>query len=82
MERYRLDLHLDDEAARRTAREDIRRGLAGRPRSLPPKYFYDATGSALFERISTLPEYYLTRVEQGLISSLAEGVYRQHIWDS
>ena len=74
MERYRLDLHLDDEAARRIAREDIRRGLTERPRSLPPKYFYDSTGSALFERISTLPEYYLTRVEQRLISSLAEGL--------
>jgi L-histidine N-alpha-methyltransferase len=39
---------------------DVRDGLRGRPKRLPPKYFYDAVGSALFERITQLPEYYLT----------------------
>lgn len=48
--------------------EDVRRGLTGFPKSLPPKYFYDARGVALFEEITRLPEYYLTRAEQGLIS--------------
>jgi L-histidine N-alpha-methyltransferase len=51
--------------------EDVRRGLTARPRSLPPKYFYDATGSRLFEAITRLPEYYLTRVETALIDGLA-----------
>jgi dimethylhistidine N-methyltransferase len=43
--------------------EDARRGLTSDPKSLPPKYFYDALGSQLFEAICLLPEYYLTRAE-------------------
>lgn len=42
---------------------DVRAGLGATPRSLPCKYFYDATGSELFERICSLEEYYLTRTE-------------------
>ena len=45
--------------------------MTGHPKSLPPKFFYDARGSALFDRITRLPEYYLSRVEQGLIESAA-----------
>jgi L-histidine Nalpha-methyltransferase len=44
-------------------RDDVLAGLAARPRRLPSKYFYDAAGSALFERICEQPEYYLTKVE-------------------
>jgi L-histidine N-alpha-methyltransferase len=51
--------------------EDVLRGLGERPRSLPPKYFYDAAGSRLFDEITRLPEYYLTRVEDGLLDTLA-----------
>ncbi|HJY18760.1 MAG TPA: L-histidine N(alpha)-methyltransferase, partial [Xanthobacteraceae bacterium] len=40
---------------------DILAGLSAKPKRLPPKYFYDAAGSALFERITQLPEYYPTR---------------------
>ncbi len=57
---YRLhDLHppQDDFAG------DVRAGLARSPKRLPSKYFYDARGSALFERICAQPEYYLTRTE-------------------
>lgn len=43
--------------------DDVVRGLSSVPRSLPPKYFYDAAGAALFEQITTLPEYYPTRTE-------------------
>jgi dimethylhistidine N-methyltransferase len=43
--------------------EDVRAGLSARPKSLKPKYFYDALGSQLFEAICLLPEYYLTRAE-------------------
>lgn len=46
-----------------TFRAEVLRGLGRRPRSLPCKYFYDAAGAALFERITQLPEYYLTRTE-------------------
>ena len=47
------------------------KGLTSRPKSLPPRYFYDAAGSALFERITQLPEYYLTRAERQLITMVA-----------
>ena len=47
--------------------EDAREGLAGRPRSLPPKYFYDERGAELFSRICETPEYYLTRTEDALL---------------
>jgi dimethylhistidine N-methyltransferase len=49
--------------------EDVRTGLGTRPMSLPPKYFYDDLGSALFEAITRLPEYYLTRVERDLLAT-------------
>lgn len=42
---------------------DLLACLESRPRSISPKYFYDDAGSALFERICTLPEYYVTRTE-------------------
>jgi L-histidine N-alpha-methyltransferase len=50
---------------------DVRAGLGGMPRTLPSKYFYDAEGSELFERITRLPEYYLTRAEQEILADQA-----------
>jgi dimethylhistidine N-methyltransferase len=47
-------------------KEDVIAGLSLPQKSLPPKYFYDAAGSRLFERICRLPEYYLTRAELAL----------------
>src|SRR5881392_703068 len=47
-------------------REDVIAGLSLPRKSLPPKYFYDAAGSRLFERICRLREYYLTRAELAL----------------
>jgi len=46
--------------------EDVIAGLSLPQKTVPPKYFYDAAGSKLFERISRLPEYYLTRAELAL----------------
>jgi dimethylhistidine N-methyltransferase len=46
---------------------DILEGLAKQPKQLPPKYFYDVTGSELFEQITVLPEYYPTRTELGIL---------------
>src|SRR3989454_10777605 len=57
--------------------DDVRRGLEARPRWLPPKYFYDHAGSVLFERITELPEYYLTRVEEVIIRDVAPEVMRR-----
>ena len=51
---------------------EVRAGLTARPRWLPSKYFYDDRGSRLFERITTLPEYYQTRTETALLASLAD----------
>ncbi|HEY5899446.1 MAG TPA: L-histidine N(alpha)-methyltransferase [Burkholderiales bacterium] len=47
-------------------RRDVLEGLARPQKALPPKYFYDAAGSRLFERICRLREYYPTRVELGI----------------
>jgi len=46
--------------------EDVIAGLSLPQKTVPPKYFYDAAGSKLFERICRLPEYYLTRAELAL----------------
>jgi L-histidine Nalpha-methyltransferase len=53
---------------------DVLQGLARRPRMLSPKYFYDETGSALFEEITRQPEYYLTRTEASLLSWWAPSI--------
>lgn len=49
-------------------------GLHHRPRSIPPKYFYDATGSHLFDLICTTPEYYLTRTETAILESFGKQI--------
>ena len=46
-------------------------GFATKPRSLPCRFFYDARGSALFEEITQLEEYYPTRVETALLEAMA-----------
>ena len=51
--------------------EEVLRGLHGSPKTLPPKLFYDEIGAELFERICTLPEYYLTRAELTLLRACA-----------
>src|SRR5579871_2749341 len=52
-------------------RADARAGLTATPKSLPPKWFYDAQGSALFEKITELPEYYPTRAERSILRAVA-----------
>ena len=56
---------------RRAMEEDIRRGLASKPISIPPVWFYDETGSRLFDEITRLPEYYLTRAERAILAARA-----------
>jgi L-histidine N-alpha-methyltransferase len=51
--------------------EDVALGLGRSPKELPAKYFYDARGSELFEEITRLPEYYLTRAEKSLLHTIA-----------
>jgi L-histidine N-alpha-methyltransferase len=50
---------------------DVRGGLTAKPKTLAPKYFYDALGSQLFEAICLLPEYYLTRSETEIFANHA-----------
>jgi L-histidine N-alpha-methyltransferase len=52
-------------------RADVRAGLTATPKSLPPKYFYDERGSELFDEITRLPEYYLTRAETSILAERA-----------
>lgn len=52
----------------------MRAGLASQPKVLSPWLFYDLTGSDLFEQITELPEYYLTRTERGLFTEYADEV--------
>jgi L-histidine Nalpha-methyltransferase len=53
---------------------DVLAGLTGKPKRLPSKYFYDLAGSALFERITQLPEYYPTRCELALLRENAPAI--------
>jgi L-histidine N-alpha-methyltransferase len=55
-------------------RADVRAGLTASPKSLPPKYFYDARGSELFDQITRLPEYYLTRAETAILERHAADI--------
>jgi L-histidine N-alpha-methyltransferase len=55
-------------------RADALAGLTATPKSLPPKWFYDAQGSALFEKITELPEYYPTRAERAILRAVAPEV--------
>lgn len=49
--------------------KDVLNGLSQQPKRLSSKYFYDAKGDQLFQRIMELPEYYLTRAEEEILSS-------------
>ncbi len=55
--------------------EDVSQGLLqGPPRTLPPKYFYDARGSVIFDQICDTPEYYPTRTEDALLARRARDI--------
>jgi dimethylhistidine N-methyltransferase len=70
-------LRLAEDAPRKAARpadsflQDVRNGLAKPAKAIPSKYFYDAEGSRLYEKICELPEYYLTRTETSLLPEIA-----------
>lgn len=54
--------------------EEVLAGLSAHPKRLPPKLFYDADGSRLFEQITELPEYYLTRTERSIFQRYASEI--------
>ena len=61
-------------AAERTLREDVLDGLTRPFKEIPPKHFYDARGSELFEQICELPEYYPTRTERAILEANAAAI--------
>ena len=69
-----LDIHLTDHDAGAALAADVRKGLTARPKNLPPKWFYDARGSELFEEITRLPEYYPTRTERALLEGAVDEI--------
>jgi dimethylhistidine N-methyltransferase len=56
---------------------DVRDGLTATPKRLPAKLFYDEIGSQIFEQITQLPEYYLTRTERSILESFAGEILQQ-----
>jgi L-histidine N-alpha-methyltransferase len=62
-----LSNHLDAESTYHALCRDVFGGLQQTPKSLPPKWFYDAVGSDLFDQITRLPEYYPTRAEAEIL---------------
>ncbi len=66
-----VDVHLEDADLAAALRHDARRGLGASPKWLAPKWFYDDRGSALFDAITRLPEYYPTRCETEILECRA-----------
>ncbi|MET7771565.1 L-histidine N(alpha)-methyltransferase [Nocardia sp. NPDC005366] len=71
-----LEIHLSDDDLTAALRSDARLGLTSDPKWLPPKWFYDARGSELFEQITELPEYYPTRTERALLERVVGEIAR------
>ncbi|MGW0765844.1 L-histidine N(alpha)-methyltransferase [Streptomyces sp. NPDC002676] len=69
MSPLRVTRTLPEDATDAALRADVRHGLTVRPKWLPPKWFYDARGSELFEQITELPEYYPTRAEREILAT-------------
>jgi gamma-glutamyl hercynylcysteine S-oxide synthase len=70
-------VRIDVRDVRDTLADDVREGLTAKLRQLPPKYFYDERGSELFDRITTLPEYYPTRCEREILNRRAPEIVRR-----
>ncbi|MEE1930344.1 L-histidine N(alpha)-methyltransferase [Streptomyces sp. TRM 70351] len=66
-DRFTLTRRLPADHLADALRADVLKGLTGRPKTLPPKWFYDGRGSELFEEITRLPEYYPTRAEHEIL---------------
>jgi L-histidine N-alpha-methyltransferase len=72
-----LDRHLAPDAMRSALEGDVRTGLTATPKALPPKWFYDARGSSLFDEITRLEEYYPTRREKEVLAREATSLAQE-----
>jgi len=68
---YLVTRTLPEDATEAALRADVLHGLTRTPKTLPPKWFYDAVGSELFDEITELPEYYPTRAEREILLARA-----------
>jgi len=68
----RIDVHVGESDERAVLGADVRAGLGASPKWLSPKWLYDDVGCALFERITTLAEYYPTRRERAILWPTAQ----------
>jgi L-histidine N-alpha-methyltransferase len=69
-----VDVHLPTDHRRVAMGRDAAAGLMTAPKSLPPIWFYDQRGSELFDEITRLPEYYLTRAERAILTAHAADI--------
>lgn len=70
-DRVTIDVHLGPGELDQALRHDVRAGLTSTPKELPPKWFYDEHGSALFDKITRLDEYYQTEAERSILAARA-----------
>ncbi|MFC5203086.1 L-histidine N(alpha)-methyltransferase [Streptomyces sp. NPDC048448] len=76
MSPFLLTRTLPEDATDAALRADVLHGLSHTPKTLPPKWFYDAHGSELFDKITELPEYYPTRAEREILAARATEIAR------
>ena len=74
MTQLTIEEHLTEDDRRATLEADALAGLTSSPKRLSPIWFYDERGSALFDEITRLPEYYPTRAERGLLTAHASEI--------
>ena len=56
--------------------EDVKKGLTSSPKSLPHKYFYNAEGSRIFQRIMAIEDYYLTKCEYEILDTKKSAILK------
>ncbi len=71
-----VDVHLTPSDLHKSLCRDVAAGLTDSPKWLSPKWFYDDRGSELFDRITRLPEYYLTEAERSILTACAPSIAR------
>ena len=65
-----LNYFIDLQPKEENFKDVVFKGLALPQKSIPPKFFYDAKGSEIFEKICTTSEYYVTRTEVTLLNKI------------